>query len=153
MNSNRQRGLVLLHLLDLNKELDEAFKRYMELRPDQTDEGWTGFNASQDRLAVGQARDGKWYVVGTEGVGWEVSESQNLTVDVFLTQGPDGTKFSMFPNATAHMTLAEVLASRTEEVIDLADLVRVFGDRLEVNFGIWVHKFTSIADDDGRGVY
>lgn len=132
----RNRGVVLTRL-DFAPVMESAFQRFMDTASEDVKaEGWSGFESLQGHYALGQAPDGKWYVVGTEGVGWEVSEAKNFGVECYL-QSADGTRFGMFPSATAWVTLAEVLASRTEETIDLADLVRSFGDRLEANFSIW----------------
>ena len=67
-------------------------------------------------------------VVCTEGVGWECEEYGLVTVPM---QTPMG--------ASAHVKLSGTLIAKflTDEEVDLADWVRVFGDRLETNFNIW----------------
>ena len=67
-------------------------------------------------------------VVCTEGVGWECDEYGLVTVPMTTPMG-----------ASAHVKLSGTVVAKclTDEEVDLADWVRVFGDRLETNFDVW----------------
>ena len=70
-------------------------------------------------------------IIGTEGVGWRSDEdSRIVSVPLWSSNG-----FSSARPVDLH---CDVLATFvTEETVDLADWVRVFGDRLETNLCIW----------------
>jgi hypothetical protein len=96
-------------------------------------------------LAVSDT-DAGLFVVCSEGVGWEVREDKPLTDVPFSARWTDregkpyantgGGSYNAFS-----LTAEEVrqLAKGGEE-IDLADLVRSFGDRLENNFSLWHYR-------------
>lgn len=70
-------------------------------------------------------------IIGTEGVGWQSSEdSRIVTVPVWSSNG-----FSYAHPVDLHVNMLQTFV--TEETVDLADWVRVFGDRLETNLCIW----------------
>lgn len=89
---------------------------------------------------IAEGVDGKLYAVNTEGVGREVSDEKPLVLPLYLHG--EGW-FAMAPNYEVTLTPEQVreLADGGDEV-DLADHVREFGDRLEVNFGIWHRTLT-----------
>ena len=82
-----------------------------------------GIPDSDYGYAIGTAANGDLYVICTEGVGWPVS----------VACGFSGfTRDALLESARKYGTR-----------VDLADFVRVFGDRLEVNFRLWVRKLQS----------
>jgi len=62
-----------------------------------------------------------------EGVGWTI-DSNGLYTLMFL-----GT----FSQSTVDVTLDELKSCFSTEQTDLANFIRVFGDRLESNFDLW----------------
>lgn len=64
------------------------------------------------RTTLATAHDGKLYLVNNEGVGYEIKGTQAAALD-----------FDGMP-------------------IDLADAIRMFGSRLENNFGLWYTQLT-----------
>lgn len=62
-----------------------------------------------------------------EGVGWTI-DSKGLYTLMFL-----GT----FSQSTVDVTLDELKSCFSTEQTDLANFIRVFGDRLESNFDLW----------------
>lgn len=85
---------------------------------------------------------GLLYVVCHEGVGWQVSEQEPLELPLHV-RTPTG--FGMFPRWIANLSPAEVRAHMTGEPIDLADLVRSFGARLEANFWLWHRTLAGVS--------
>ena len=69
-------------------------------------------------------------VVCGEGVGWQEDEKNGL-VPFFVDFGHYGHALKV----TVHPRVIE--ACLTDETVDLADFVRVFGSRLESNFYLW----------------
>lgn len=84
---------------------------------------------------LGEAPNGKLYVISTEGIGWGLKDGTFVTNDY----DPDARKW----------TPEELKAAAGEEV-DLADFIRTFGDRLERNFSIWRHALTGDYDPTWR---
>lgn len=65
-------------------------------------------------------------IVGTEGVGWEADD-----------YGLIGVPFGGFVTQSVKVSTQVIAKCVTIEQVDLADFVRVFGDRLESNFWLW----------------
>jgi hypothetical protein len=124
MSSNRTRGITL-QTIDMDA-LKEAIRPALEERypKDQTQ----NFHF-QYRLAFAE-HNGKTYAINTEGVGSEVTEEKPFELALYAG-------LAMFPFATLQFTPERLAKAPKGEEVDLADFVRVFGDRLEVNFGIW----------------
>jgi hypothetical protein len=78
--------------------------------------------------------DMKMWMVNTEGVGWEVDSDGNIGVWV----RPAGGWFS---EVRVPIPEAVLRGLQTMEMVDLADHVRAFGDRLESNFSLWFDTF------------
>ena len=73
-------------------------------------------------------------IIGTEGVGW-MSDADSRIVPVPVWS-KDGFGYARPVELHRDMLMEFV----TDEEIDLADWVRIFGDRLENNLGIWQNK-------------
>lgn len=80
------------------------------------------------------------YVVCAEGVGWVVTDDEPFTVDVYVSKPG---RMAIWPSSHVALTPAEVRACVTTEMIDLVDLVRTFGGRLESNFWRWHNTLTA----------
>ena len=74
-------------------------------------------------------------VVGTEGVGWECDEYGLALVPVSWKQSFGTTNYVRLSGSVIANCLSD-------EEVDLADWVRVFGDRLEGNFDLWYQTAT-----------
>ncbi|PPG28591.1 hypothetical protein C5E10_13440 [Pseudoclavibacter sp. RFBG4] len=70
-------------------------------------------------------------VINGEGVG-EVEQDVDR-IDVWFT------RYGMWE--TVPLSLADINAAATEETIDLADGIRRFGDRLDMNFFRWFSRY------------
>lgn len=144
-SSNRERGIVLRRLDPEalgRKALDHLRVMWPEVE-------WTaaGFAYGYAVIEVGTDDGTTVYVVNTEGVGYEVTPGKPWVLDVIASwKDEDGRPHSgMSHNAYVYLSPHEALElSRDDstEDIDLADLVREFGDRLEVNFSLWYDRLT-----------
>lgn len=127
----RSRG-VTLRLLDFSAVVADAQAK--AAGADETVElSHTPYAAAE----VGE----RLYVVCHEGVGWEVTEDEPLELPLHV-RTPSG--FSIFPRWNAMLSPSEVRLARTEEEVDLADLVRTFGARLEANFWLWHRTLSGV---------
>jgi hypothetical protein len=63
----------------------------------------------------------------TEGVGWNETEDGLLGIEIWAGY------INQYPDVPAHL----VLDNLAKDTVELADFIRVFGDRLENNFGLW----------------
>ena len=124
----RTRG-VTLRVLDLTPVLADI----AEPGPGET------VRAGFDPYATVE-HDGHLYVVCNEGVGWEVTDDDPLPVDLYVS-APTG--FGIFPRWEVTLTPADVHRLATDDEVDLADLIRSFGARLESNFWAWHRTLTA----------
>lgn len=126
MARNRERGAIV-DILDGAKLEEAAWKVALanganpEHRKFLSAEGTSNYLLNTQRgLAV----------VGTEGVGsWETPDGVNVHFSYFAS------------HTTFVIPVKTVLAARSGKTADLADVIREFGDRLEVNFGIWRQEY------------
>jgi hypothetical protein len=126
---------VMLRLLDLTSIEAAATEKWLE----KDDHAGSYLEAGFKPLAMAGAGD-ELYVVCQEGVGWKVTPEKPLEVELFQrADEKDGQmrSFSIMAVMVASLTPEEVLACATEEEIDLSDLIRSFGQRLEDNFWLW----------------
>ena len=131
----RPRG-VMLTVLDLTGVVEGAQK----MLPD----GETAELAHQP-YAAAHGPSGELIVVCHEGVGWIVGDGEDqedLEVPIHV-RTPTG--FSIFPRYMAHLDRAEVEVLMTGELVDLADLIRTFGARLEANFWLWHRRLVGVT--------
>ena len=106
----------LIRLLD-----QEKVKAFLEAKfPDLP------VRVGQYAIAVG--KDGA-AIVGTEGVGYFADNDGNYPIHFLLDWG----------HTYIDVSGADLASLLSRETIDIADLVRVFGDRLENNFFLWYH--------------
>lgn len=106
-------------------------------------EGW----ALEDPLVIGRVdckrttngveweamRSRSFAVVGTEGVGWDSDMAGRIPVPLLHGFG-SGNEVEIGAQTLWNL--------RSGEQTDLADHVRVFGDRLERNHALWHRRFT-----------
>jgi hypothetical protein len=137
--------LRLLTLADVTGPAYEKWKAHAEV---------DGKTVTATRLKVGNTpyaaveHNGRLYVICVEGVGWEVTDTAPLEVDLYsetLNDKDQIASFGMFPVMEAHLTPAEVRERMTDETVDLSDLIRSFGQRLEDNFWAWHRLLTKEA--------
>jgi len=131
----RAHGVVTLTLLDLDALSTQALEAWRRERPDtnyiRMEPGFAPYAATE--------HDGTLYVICNEGVGWEVTDTNPLPLDLY---GRAEHSFSMAPNMRATLSPDEVRSLMTGDTVDLADHVRRFGDRLEVNFETWLGRLS-----------
>lgn len=131
--AERARG-VELRLLDLSGLTEQALEKYNQHRAIDGKKPATEMRVGNEPYAVMEV-GGRLYVVCNEGVGWEVTDESPLEVDLYPQYGPGS--FGIFPAMEATLKPSEVRARATGEMVDLADLIRTFGARLEDNFWTW----------------
>lgn len=141
MSMERERG-VMLRRLDPEALGELAVGHLRVMAPSNN---YTGARFSMAYAEVTHGED--TYVICTEGVGWKVEWSKPLCLGVIPSWlDDDGEPQSSFTDtATVYLSPYEVkrLADASTEVVDLADFVREFGDRLEGNFWHWHRTLTA----------
>jgi hypothetical protein len=85
--------------------------------------------------------DGRHFVICNEGVGYEVSMDEPWEVPLYSRRKGF---VSILPSWTVPLTPGEIAPMAGEE-IDLADLIRSFGARLEQNFWIWFRELGGLT--------
>ena len=83
--------------------------------------------------------DNKYALVCTEGVGWEQDTYGCLEVPTNIGQ------MGLW-NGRVFISVDTVKECLTDQTADIADYIRVFGDRLENNCWLWQSKM-SVAED------
>ena len=83
--------------------------------------------------------DGVWFIVNNEGVGGVVKDDEPYSIPLYRQL--EGA-ISLFPELEARLTPADVEKLLGDELVDLADLIREFGGRLESNFWLWFHALS-----------
>lgn len=128
----RPRG-VTLTLLDLDLLIESAQEKLIE----------DGIANPRVRLGhvpyAAAEHDGQLYVVCHEGVGWPVGPNDPLTIPIYGSDG-DSRNIPLFPRWEVELDEREVRERMTAGEVDLADLVRTFGQRLEDNFAAWYRR-------------
>lgn len=89
-----------------------------------------------DQMVVARTKGDTFATICTEGVGWEVDKEGNLPVTVFTQNG--------MRQDYIDLPVEVVLAHVSEEQVDLAEFVRMFGARLENNFHIWLNATAGV---------
>ncbi len=85
-------------------------------------------NIEADRMAVVNGRNGLATVL-TEGVGWFADKNGGIPINYYSGNYGSGGYIDI--------TEDELKSLISDETVNLADHIRVFGDRLETNFYIW----------------
>ena len=77
--------------------------------------------------------DSRYALVCDEGVGWEQKEMYLITVPTNLGD------FGLY-NGSVELSVDVIKSCLTGETADIADFIRVFGDRLDNNVSIWQNQ-------------
>lgn len=119
--SNRKRGAIAT-VLDMDVLVRHANEQIAG------DESPLRFHAESDRRMLLETEEGLGVIDG-EGVGYD-SEGDQITVNLCygITLTPVDLPLSIIEEA------------KTDERIDIADGIRVFGDRLEANHYLWYSR-------------
>lgn len=134
--TERARGVVL-DLLDFTNLELSALEKAKEAGQDVT-----AMNIRHQPYAVGRTPEGElWVVCHQAGVrAWRVTDEEPFELEFY---GSRGTSFDMLPSMTATLSPENLKPFVSlDETIDLADLVRKFGARLESNFWSLHELFT-----------
>jgi hypothetical protein len=108
---------TIVHILDVEKAT--AFIKERFEAPD--------LDITADPMAIVNGKNGLATVI-TEGVGWYADKNGKLPINYWGKNGNNGY---------LDITVEELYPLISDETIDLADHVRIFGDRLETNLYIW----------------
>lgn len=133
MPKDRERG-VKTTILDLTQLEDECSAWVREKRLDLVDQGVDGVETRFGPWATFKDALGNTVLVCNEGVAFYVLEEAPAEIGVYATYGEQPKTLSLAPLGEAKVTLDYIEANSTDEVVDLADLIRTFGQRLEDNF-------------------
>lgn len=140
MTENRTRG-TMLRRIDPVKAGELACPKVNAWLKERGSDEVIDAATPDEPYAVSDTPNGL-YLIDTEGVGWQVTDEKPLRALGFNTRWTDksGQSHQSFTGGTLEgvaLTPEEVRSILSDEEVDLADHVRVFGDRLEVNFSIW----------------
>ena len=127
MSSERITGRMI-RLLDVEKLTKLV---YATLQAD----GFSTDGVEVERMAVVRTRSGKIATLCSEGVGWETNDDAGTLPIMTWTQ---------FHQNYVYLPEAYVVSCVSDEVVDLAEFVRVFGGRLENNFHIWLNATAGV---------
>lgn len=84
----------------------------------------------------------KFALVCSEGVGWQQDEYSTISVPTNIGNG--------YANGRVHISVEVIKSLSTGKSVDIAEYVRVFGDRLDNNVAIWQNAMTEKANKGGR---
>ena len=124
--SLRNKGTVC-HVLDVEKAT--AFLKEKLDAPD--------VDFSAELMAIVNGENGVATLL-SEGVGWYADAKGLLPINYFGKNGMSGY---------VDITPEELAPLISDETIDLADFVRIFGDRLETNLSIWQYYAKGYPQD------
>ena len=113
---DRTRGTIV-HVIDVEKATEFIKNRFEA--PD--------LDITAERMVIVNGEKGLATVI-TEGVGWYADAQGGIPINYWGKNGNNGY---------IDITADELRTLISDETIDLADHVRVFGDRLETNLDIW----------------
>ena len=123
---DRTKGTVC-HILDVEKAT--AFLKEKLDAPD--------VDFSAEPMAIVNGENGVATLL-TEGVGWYADAKGKLPINYYGKNGMSGY---------LDITPEELAPLISDETIDLADFVRIFGDRLETNLSIWQYYAKGYPQD------
>jgi hypothetical protein len=108
---------TIVHVLDVEKAT--AFIKNRFENPE--------LDIKADRMAIVNGKNGLATVLD-EGVGWFADKDGGIPINYWGKNGNSGY---------IDITVEDLQTLISDETIDLADHVRVFGDRLETNLYVW----------------
>ena len=118
----------MIRLLDSDK-LTELVCAVLEASGRSTDD------VKVERLALVRTKGGKVATLCSEGVGWETNDDTG-SLPIIVWHG--------WQQDYVYLPEAHVVSCVSDEVVDLAEFVRVFGGRLENNFHIWLNATAGV---------
>jgi hypothetical protein len=124
--ASRTKGTVC-HILDVEKAT--AFLKEKLDAPD--------VDFSAEPMAIVNGENGVATLL-TEGVGWYADKFGKLPINYYGKNGMSGY---------LDITPEELAPLISDETTDLADFVRIFGDRLETNLSIWQYYAKGYPQD------
>lgn len=86
--------------------------------------------------------DSKFALVCNEGVGWVQDEYSTIPVPTNVGHG--------WLNGRVHISVEVIKSCLTDKKVDIAEYVRVFGDRLDDNVAIWQNAMTEKTKKGGK---
>ena len=110
---------IIVHVIDVTKAT--AFIKERLNAPEDS-------NIQADRMAIVNGEKGLATVV-TEGVGWYADANGGIPINYWNGNYGSGGYIDI--------TEDELKSLISSEVVNLAEHIRTFGDRLETNFYIW----------------
>lgn len=116
-----ERESVFVHVIDPKKALELLADKYVDKIDIER------YNVHVEQMVIVNGRDGI-ATVCNEGVGWPVDKDGKVPVNYWGINGFNGY---------VDLPVEEAKSLVSEEVVDLAKFIRVFGHRLENNFHIW----------------
>lgn len=131
--TERARGIEV-HILDIEPIIEGANTFIRTKRLDLVDKGVIGVRAGFAPWGTFTDAIGNTVVVCNEGVGYHLDDA---TIPLYAEYGPkpDGSELvSMMPTLEARIDAEYIEEHSTGAVVDLADHIRSFGERLESNF-------------------
>ena len=131
---NRTEGIIV-HRVDAEGLTKVANEIYNLIYGDEfyNIKVWGDLVVGYDKAVNDWDRHNNLILICSEGVGWKADDYGRINVPLHLGEWND----------TYVEISAKVIAKFiTEESVDLADHIRVFGDRLENNFSIWAYHLT-----------
>jgi hypothetical protein len=124
--SQRTKGTIC-HTLDVEKAT-----AFLKLKLDAPD-----VDFSAEPMAIVNGENGVATLL-TEGVGWYADKNGKLPINYYGKNGMAGY---------LDITPEELAPLISDETTDLADFVRIFGDRLETNLSIWQYYAKGYPQD------
>ena len=102
-------------------------------RPDLTI--WPDLVVGYDQAKASWDEGRNMVMICSEGVGWSCNSWGRINVPVYLDK-------DRWNDSYVEISTKVISKFVTEETVDLADHIRVFGDRLESNFSTWKYHLT-----------
>ena len=119
---------IVVHVIDVEKAT--AFIKERLGAP-------ADYNITAEEMAVINGKKGLATVLH-EGVGWTADADGGIPINYWGINGAGGY---------VDVTVDELTTLISDKTVNLADHVRVFGDRLESNFSIWRHYALGYPQD------
>lgn len=137
MEARKAKATVMVHRLDTDK-VSAILREVIKAQWGEGDDVLAGLEAENYVIAAIPDTDDGWgeplhAIICKEGVGWEQDEYNLIRVGGYYNRGA---------YASTTISAQRLLDCKTGEEIDLADWIRTFVDRLEINFWIWHHRLT-----------